>query len=115
LNSKKLLATLISTLFLTGAAHADVKLVAIGTLNGNARDLSLESAAPLENGAPGNLFGGIGSGRLTLAAIPSSPSPTAARTPTTTTRRSTTPRPTFPASTRWKCACSPVLPVRPCR
>ncbi len=61
MNSKKILAALIASLFLT-AAHADVKLAAIGTLNGNARDLSADTAGPLESGVPGNLFGGIGSG-----------------------------------------------------
>src|SRR5205085_5854592 len=36
--------------------------IAIGTLSGNGSDLSAETAAPLENGAAGNLLGGIGSG-----------------------------------------------------
>jgi hypothetical protein len=39
-----------------------VDLVAIGTLSGHGGDLSRETAAPLENGLPGNLLGGLGSG-----------------------------------------------------
>ena len=37
-------------------------LVAIGVLDGTQRDASNATAAPLENGAPGNLLGGLGSG-----------------------------------------------------
>jgi hypothetical protein len=44
------------------SAHAGVDLIAIGTLSGNAADLSGDTAAPLENGVAGNLLGGIGSG-----------------------------------------------------
>jgi hypothetical protein len=44
------------------AAHATVELIAIGKLDGNLLDKSKETAAPLENGAPGNLLGGLGSG-----------------------------------------------------
>lgn len=44
------------------AAHAGVDLIAIGQLSGLTGDLSKETAAPLENGAPGNLLGGLGSG-----------------------------------------------------
>jgi hypothetical protein len=39
-----------------------VDLVAIGSLSGNVSDLSAATAAPLENGVPGNLLGGMGSG-----------------------------------------------------
>jgi hypothetical protein len=45
----------------TAAAPA-IDLVAIGTLAAGGPDLSSETAAPLENGLPGNLLGGMGSG-----------------------------------------------------
>jgi hypothetical protein len=44
------------------SAWASVDLVAIGQLSGNIGDRSKATAAPLENGAPGNLLGGVGSG-----------------------------------------------------
>ncbi len=44
------------------SAWASVDLIAIGQLSGNAVDRSKATAAPLENGAPGNLLGGLGSG-----------------------------------------------------
>ncbi|MFM0518816.1 MULTISPECIES: esterase-like activity of phytase family protein [Caballeronia] len=44
------------------SAWAGVDLIAIGQLSGNAADRSKATAAPLENGAPGNLLGGLGSG-----------------------------------------------------
>jgi hypothetical protein len=53
--------TLIASLFVVSSAHATVDLIAKGQLSGTTGDLSRETAAPLENGAPGNLFGGIGS------------------------------------------------------
>jgi hypothetical protein len=43
-----------------GAAGVD--LIAVGTLPAGGPDLSDETAAPLENGLPGNLLGGLGSG-----------------------------------------------------
>lgn len=46
----------------TSSVHASVDLIATGSLSGQTTDLSTETAAPLENGAPGNLLGGIGSG-----------------------------------------------------
>jgi DNA-binding beta-propeller fold protein YncE len=61
-NPQKTIAILIASLFAASAAQADVRLAAIGTLNANARDLSLDTAGPLESGVPGNLFGGMGSG-----------------------------------------------------
>jgi hypothetical protein len=42
-------------------AHAEIRLIAAGTLPGDAHDLSGLSA-PLENGVPGDLLGGLGSG-----------------------------------------------------
>ena len=53
--------TLIASLFVVSSAHATVDLIAKGQLSGTTGDLSRETVAPLENGAPGNLFGGIGS------------------------------------------------------
>ena len=59
---KKLLPLLISSLFATTAAQASVDLIAIGSIDGSYEDLASQTAAPLENGVPGNRFGGIGSG-----------------------------------------------------
>ncbi|MDL2356303.1 MAG: esterase-like activity of phytase family protein [Pseudomonadota bacterium] len=61
MTAKTLLATLIG-LASACAAHAAPQLIAIGTLNGNQRDLSSQSAGLLENGVAGNLLGGMGSG-----------------------------------------------------
>ncbi|BCQ27493.1 esterase-like activity of phytase family protein (plasmid) [Caballeronia sp. NK8] len=44
------------------SAWARVDLIAIGELSGLVADRSKATAAPLENGAPGNLLGGLGSG-----------------------------------------------------
>ena len=60
---------------LASSAHAAVDLIAVGTLDGHGPDLSAQTAAPLENGAPGNLLGGLGSGLAyagcnTLLAVP---------------------------------------------
>lgn len=44
------------------AAHASVDLIAIGSISGAYEDLSARTAAPLENGVPGNRLGGLGSG-----------------------------------------------------
>jgi hypothetical protein len=43
-------------------AWSKVELIAIGQLSGTIGDKSKATAAPLENGAPGNLLGGLGSG-----------------------------------------------------
>lgn len=51
---------LLSGLLVAGTAQATPTLIAIGTLGGNT-DLS-GLTAPLENGLPGNILGGIGSG-----------------------------------------------------
>ena len=71
----KLLPFALAAILAASPAFAGVDLIAIGTLSGNAVDLSSETAAALENGAPGNLFGGIGSGITyagcnTLLAVP---------------------------------------------
>ncbi|MFA9219473.1 MAG: esterase-like activity of phytase family protein, partial [Sphingomonadaceae bacterium] len=57
----KLLPLLIAAAFVLPRAHA-VELIAIGTLSGLGNDLSSATAGALENGAPGNLLGGLGSG-----------------------------------------------------
>ncbi len=66
MNYKKLIPLAVASLFATSAAHASVDLIAIGKLEGLGPDLSAATAAPLENGAAGNLLGGLGSG-LTYA------------------------------------------------
>ena len=43
-------------------ASAEPALIATANIDPNSRDLSAETAAPLENGVPGNLLGGVGSG-----------------------------------------------------
>ncbi len=53
--------TAVASLF-SLSAHATVDLIAEGQLSGTALDLSKETAAKLENGVPGNLLGGMGSG-----------------------------------------------------
>lgn len=58
----KLLPLLLTTVFAVPAAYAGIDLIAIGSLSGDRADRSKETAAPLENGVPGNLLGGIGSG-----------------------------------------------------
>jgi hypothetical protein len=42
-------------------AYADPTLIAIGSISGTYEDLAIETAAPLENGVPGNRLGGMGS------------------------------------------------------
>jgi len=71
---QKLLPLLLAAIF-APSAHAAVDLIATGTLDGHVADLSAQTAAPLENGVPGNLLGGIGSGIAyagcnTLLAVP---------------------------------------------
>lgn len=58
----KLCFVVLAALAAAGSAQARVDLVAAGQLDGHLRDRSPQTAAPLENGAPGNLLGGIGSG-----------------------------------------------------
>ena len=61
MKGQKLLPLLLGALFAAPAAHASVDLVAIGSISGTYEDLSAETAAPLENGVPGNRLGGMGS------------------------------------------------------
>jgi hypothetical protein len=49
-------------LLLASAAQAAPTLIAIGSVSGTYEDLAVETAAPLENGVPGNRLGGLGSG-----------------------------------------------------
>ena len=72
---RNLILFLLGSFFVAPAANAEVKLVAIGSLSGNIRDLSSQTSAPLESGVAGNLLGGFGSGlayagRNTFIAIP---------------------------------------------
>jgi hypothetical protein len=58
----KLLALAIASMLAIPAANASVDLIAVNGLSGSRSDLSPDTAATLENGVPGNLLGGIGSG-----------------------------------------------------
>ncbi|QKQ73935.1 esterase-like activity of phytase family protein [Nostoc sp. TCL240-02] len=60
--NKSLILSLLALFAVAPAANAEVKLIAIGSLDGNISDRSTETSAPLENGVPGNLLGGLGSG-----------------------------------------------------
>lgn len=60
--TRTLLPLVLAGLMTSTAARAEIELIAIGSLDAHGSDLSQATAAPLENGAPGNLFGGIGSG-----------------------------------------------------
>ncbi|MCP5161219.1 MAG: esterase-like activity of phytase family protein [Hahellaceae bacterium] len=59
---KKILPLFVSSVLATSTVSAAVQLIAVGSIDGNYRDLNTQTAAPLENGVAGNLFGGIGSG-----------------------------------------------------
>lgn len=61
MNKQRLLPFLLASLFAAPAAQAGVDLIAIGSISGTYEDLSAETAAPLENGVPGNRLGGMGS------------------------------------------------------
>jgi hypothetical protein len=69
------MVSLIVVLQAPGAAHADPTLIAIGSISGTYEDFASETAAPLENGVPGNRLGGMGSaiayaGGNTFLALP---------------------------------------------
>jgi hypothetical protein len=53
---------LMAALAAAAPAHAGVELIASGSLDAHQGDRSPRTAAPLENGVPGNLLGGLGSG-----------------------------------------------------
>ena len=57
-----LFAALLAPLFIVPAAQADVKLIAIGSINGHGGDRATGTAPALESGVPGNRLGGVGSG-----------------------------------------------------
>src|SRR5499433_2053168 len=58
-----LLVTLLSLVSpFAGLADAAVDLIASGSISGTYEDFAIETAAPLENGIPGNRLGGMGSG-----------------------------------------------------
>jgi hypothetical protein len=56
------LAMLLLCLLVPAVASAAPDLIAIGTISGTYEDFATETAGPLENGAPGNRLGGMGSG-----------------------------------------------------
>lgn len=60
--TKKLLSCVLPLLMATSVAHAEIKLIAVGQVDGSYRDLSVRTAALLENGTIGNILGGVGSG-----------------------------------------------------
>ena len=60
--TKKLIPLAAASLLAISTAHASVDLIAIGKISGNIGDLATQTSYTLENGVPGNLFGGIGSG-----------------------------------------------------
>src|SRR4249919_660824 len=62
----KVLPLAIALLIAVPTAHASVDLIAIDGLSGDVSDRASITAGLLENGAPGNLLGGLGSG-LTYA------------------------------------------------
>jgi hypothetical protein len=60
--TNRILPVMIGALLATTSAYASVDLIAAGKIDGSYEDLSTQTAAPLENGVPGNRLGGIGSG-----------------------------------------------------
>ena len=73
--NKKLLPALVASLLAPAVSHAAVELIAIGEISGTYEDLASQTAAPLENGVPGNRLGGLGSaiayaGDSTFLALP---------------------------------------------
>jgi len=59
---KNLLAVAALTVMASTAAHAEITLIADGTISGSYEDPRTETAAALENGSAGNMLGGMGSG-----------------------------------------------------
>src|SRR5512132_2607722 len=60
MNKQTFTALIVASCFAPAARAID--LIAIGSISGTYEDLATETAAPLENGFPGNRLGGIGSG-----------------------------------------------------
>src|SRR5579884_4314831 len=61
MDKKKLATFLLASSLFTSAANA-TDLIAIGSISGTYEDFATQTAAPLENGVPGNRLGGMGSG-----------------------------------------------------
>lgn len=61
MRTRTVVSACIATLLATSAAHAAVELIATSGVSGSYQDYSVETAAPLENGVPGNRLGGLGS------------------------------------------------------
>src|ERR1043166_2370314 len=59
---KQIFAALCLVSSLSAPVVRAIDLIAIGTVSGTYEDFATETAAPLENGVPGNLLGGLGSG-----------------------------------------------------
>jgi hypothetical protein len=64
MRSRRILAATLAVTLAGGhtAYAAEPILIAIGSIPGNYEDFAVQTAAPLENGVPGNRFGGLGSG-----------------------------------------------------
>ena len=62
MKNSKAPAMLIAGFVLAGSVHADIQLIAVGSIPGTYQDMSSRTAAPLENGVAGNRLGGMGSG-----------------------------------------------------
>jgi len=59
---KQTVVTLILASSVLAPSARAVDLIAMGTISGTYEDFASQTAGPLENGVPGNLLGGIGSG-----------------------------------------------------
>ena len=62
MNASKIALAILVAFAASGSARAGVDLIAVGKLDASGGDLATRTAAPLENGVPGNLLGGLGSG-----------------------------------------------------
>jgi hypothetical protein len=60
--NRTIAATLLAAFLFTPTAYGAPALIAIGSISGHYQDFAVETAGPLESGAPGNRLGGIGSG-----------------------------------------------------
>ena len=57
----KLVLAVLAVFAAAAPVHAGVELIAAGSLDAHQGDRAMRTAAPLENGVPGNLLGGLGS------------------------------------------------------
>jgi hypothetical protein len=62
MDKKKFATLLLASFLFAPAAYAETDLIAIGSVSGAYEDFATQTAAPLENGVPGNRLGGMGSG-----------------------------------------------------